>query len=236
LLTFGINPLLDINTPAELADNNKTVIAISSFNNDFVQHQADLVLPLASVIESSGSFVNIEGLWQSFRACVKAHGDSRQGWKILCALGQLLLPGKFDYADSVAVKDELKSLCHDVSLSNLCGLKSSESKLPASATSLQKISLTPIYASDDMTRLSSALQATPLMKSQSMVAINRQQAKISKLIDCEQVHIKQGKGTAVLPLRIDESIPTGCVYIPAGIDAVKHLSEAYGKVELEKLS
>jgi len=236
LLTFGINPLLDINTPAELADNNKTVIAISSFNIDFIQHQADLVLPLASVIESSGSFVNIEGLWQSFRACVKAHGDSRQGWKILCGLGQLLLPGTFDYADSVAVKDELKSLCHDVSLSNLCGLQSKESKLPASATSLQKISLTPIYASDDMTRLSSALQATPLMKSQSMVAMNRQQAKISKLIDCEQVHIKQGKGTAVLPLRIDEAIPTGCVFIPAGIDAVKHLADAYGKVELERLS
>ena len=236
LLTFGINPLLDINTPVELADNNKTVIAISSFNNDFIRHQADLVLPLASVIESSGSFVNIEGLWQSFKGCVKARGDSRQGWKILCALGQLLLPGKFDYADSVAVKDELKSLCHDVSLSNLCGLQSTASKLPAEASSLQKISLTPIYASDDMLRLSSALQATPLMKSQSAVAMNRKQAKISKLVDCEQVHIKQGKGTAVLPLRIDEAIPAGCVYIPGGIDAVRHLSEAYGKVELEKLS
>jgi NADH-quinone oxidoreductase subunit G len=236
LLTFGVNPGLDIDTPAELADNNKTVIAISSFNNDFVQQQVDMVLPLAGVFESSGSFVNIEGLWQSFRGCVKARGESRQGWKILCALGQILLPGKFDYADSVAVKDELKSLCHDVTLSNLCGLQAKGSKLPGLSPALQKISQTPIYASDDMVRQSSALRATPLMKAQSAVVMNRQQAETSKLIDCEQVHIKQGKGTAVLPLRIDESIPTGCVYIPVGIDAVKHLSSAYGKVDVEKLS
>ena len=48
--------------------------------------------------------------------------------------------------------------------------------------------------------------------------------------------MKQGKGTAVLPLRIDEGIPAGCVYVPSGIDAVKHLADAYGKVSLEKVS
>ncbi len=66
--------------------------------------------------------------------------------------------------------------------------------------------------------------------------MNREQAEASKLASCEQVQVKQGKGTAVLPLRIDEGIPTGCVYVPSGIDAVKHLAEVYGKVELEKVS
>ena len=236
LLSFGVNPSLDTNSVKSLSDSNENVIAISCYDNDFIQHQADLVLPLASVLETSGSFVNVEGLWQSFKGCVRARGESRQGWKILCALGQVLVPGEFEYTDSVAVKDELKALCSDVVLNNLCGIESAASSLPENKKSMQKIGITPIYASDDMVRLSSALQATPLMKSQCAVIINHQQAEDSKLLACDQVQVKQGKGTAVLPLHIDEGIPAGCVYVPAGIDAVKHLADAYGKVSLEKVS
>ena len=112
------------------------------------------------MLETPGSFVNVEGLWQSFRACVNARGDSRQGWKILCALGQIAMPGDFDYENTLAVKDELKALCGDVSLSNLCGIEAKLKKLPGDDAALQRVGYTPIYASDDMTRLSTALQAT----------------------------------------------------------------------------
>ena len=236
LISFALNPTLDLRGGDSLRDNNETIIAISCFDNEFLREQADLVLPLASLIESSGSFVNVEGLWQSFKGCLKASGDSRQGWKILAALGQVLVPGQFDYADSMAVRDELKALCHDVSLSNLCGLQSERSELPKLATSLQKISLIPLYASDEMTRQSAPLQATPISKAQNALLLNEKQAKKSKLLGCEQVHVKQGHATAVLPLRIDDGIPDGCVYIPGGIDAVKHLGVAFAHVELEKLS
>ncbi len=236
LMTFALNPLLDTNSVAQLSDNNENVIAIGSFDNEFIQHQADLVLPLASVAETSGSFVNVEGLWQSFNGCVHSRGESRQGWKILAALGQVVNDEGFDYVDSNAVRNELKTLCSDVALSNLCGIESSLTSMPDSAKSIQKIGITPIYASDDMTRLSAPLQATPLMKLQCAVTMCQQQAEDSKLTGSEQVQVKQGKGTAVLPLRIDEAVPVGCVYVPSGIDAVAHLSKAYGKVTLEKVS
>lgn len=236
LLTFGVNPLLDTDSVSKLSDNNETVIAIASFDNDFIQQQADIVLPLASVLESSGSFVNVEGLWQSFRACVNARGDSRPGWKIISALGQILVPGEFDYSESIAVKDELKALCSEVSLSNLCGVETRIKKLPGAGDTsdkLEKIGFTPIYANDDMARLSPALQATPLMKIQVAVTMNRQQAEAAKLAGADQVRVKQGTGTAVLPLRIDDGVPSGCVAIPAGVDAVRHLSDAFDKVDLE---
>ncbi len=50
------------------------------------------------------------------------------------------------------------------------------------------------------------------------------------------MQIKQGKGTAVLPLRLDDGVADGCVYVPVGIDAVSHLGDAYGKISLEKVS
>jgi NADH-quinone oxidoreductase subunit G len=236
LLTFAVNPLLDTPATDRLADSNESIIAISCFDNEFVQQQADLVLPLAAVLETSGSFVYVEGLWQSFKGCVQSRGDSRQGWKILSALGQVLHPGEFDYADSVAVRSELKTLCSDVALSNLCGIKSNDKKLPKATGQVEKIGFTPIYASDDMTRLSAALQATPLMRMQSSVTMNREMAGLSKLLDSDQVQIKQGKGTAVLPLRLDEGVPDGCVYIPGGIEAVRYLADAFGKISLEKVS
>ena len=87
-----------------------------------------------------------------------------------------------------------------------------------------------------MTRLSAALQATPLMRMQSSVTMNREMAGLSKLLNSDQVQIKQGKGTAVLPLRLDEGVPDGCVYIPGGIEAVRYLADAFGKISLEKVS
>ena len=87
-----------------------------------------------------------------------------------------------------------------------------------------------------MTRLSAPLQATPLMQMQAAALMNRQQAKQARLEDCEQVQVRQGKGTAVVAFRIDDSVPDGCVYIPGGIDAVRHLADAFGKVDLERVS
>lgn len=238
LLTFAVNPALDLNyseIDQQLDDNNDFIIAIDSFSNDFIREKADLVLPLACFTETSGTFVNVEGLWQSFKGCTKTEGSIRQGWKILTALGQLLVPGAFDYSDSIAVRNEVKELCRDISLNNLCGVQSASSKLPAKPRSVQKITASPIYASDSLVREAIPLQKTPLMTEQCAVVMNLAQAGKAKLVGAEQVQIKQGQGTATLPLRIDEGVPSGCVFLPTGIDAVKDLSGAYGLVELEKV-
>ena len=45
MLTFALNPLLDIHDSGTLADNNESIIAISSFDNEFIQQQATLEIP-----------------------------------------------------------------------------------------------------------------------------------------------------------------------------------------------
>jgi NADH-quinone oxidoreductase subunit G len=238
LLTFGVNPALETNIPEvdlQLSRNNDFIVAIDSFSSDFVLEKADLVLPLACFTETSGTFVNVEGLWQSFKGCKQTQDGIRQGWKILTALGQLLVPGAFEYPDSIAVRNEVKEACREISLNNLCGIQSADTKLPTISRSLQKVGATPIYASDSLVREAQPLQKTPLKIQQTVVAMNQAQADKSKLTGAEQVQVKQGRGTATLPLRIDENVPAGCVSIPTGIDAVKNLTGAYGMVELEKV-
>ena len=66
--------------------------------------------------------------------------------------------------------------------------------------------------------------------------MNAGTAKKAGLADSEQIQLRQDSGTAVLPLRIDDSVPDGCIRVPLGIDAVCHLGEAFGKIEVERVS
>jgi len=239
LVLMGIDPELDISQASaiqEAVDKNDFIIAINSFENSFLHEHADLVLPLATFLETSGTFVNVEGLWQPFKGVAKPAGDSRQGWKILTALAQILLPDDdYQYADSVAVRNELKELCRNLQLDNFVGARGSK-KLPTRPRALQKISETAIYAVDEMLRHSKPLQMTQNMADASCLRVNTAQAEKLGLADAEQVHIKQDHGTAVLGLAIDDNVPTGCVWIPSGIKAVGGLTTQFGSVEVEKVS
>ncbi len=240
LLTMGVDPLLDVSNGAQsnsLSDNNDFIIAIDSFESEFANEQADLILPLATSLETSGTFVNVEGRWQSFKGCAKAAGESRQGWKILAALSQVLLPADDnDYADSTVVRDELKAQCRDLQLDNFCGVQSKLKKMPTRARSLQRVSETAIYAADALCRLAQPLQDTVNMQQARCARMNRQQADKLGLADAEKVHIQQGEGTAIVDFTIDDNVPTGCVWIATGFDEVKNLPSMFGSVEVEKLS
>lgn len=239
LLTFGIDPILDIGNGSKVKsglEQQDFIIAIASFENDYIRETADLVLPLASFLETSGTYVNVEGLWQSFKGCCAAAGESRQGWKILTALARLLLPNDdYSYADSRAVRDELKELCRDVELNNFAGYDSSQ-KLPTRPRSVQRISELAIYSCDEICRNSQPLQATVNMQQATAVRINQAQAEKLGLADAEQVHVEQDGGTAILSLVIDASVPAGCAWIPAGVKAVENLGAFHGSITLEKLS
>jgi NADH-quinone oxidoreductase subunit G len=70
-----------------------------------------VVLPIGSFAESSGTFVNAEGRWQSWAGAAKLVGDSRPGWKVLRVLANLVgVPG-IDYVSSEEVRDALRRAC-----------------------------------------------------------------------------------------------------------------------------
>jgi len=74
------------------------------------------VLPIGPFAETSGTFVNVEGRWQSWPGAATPVGESRPGWKVLRVLANLLnIPG-VDYLSSEEVRDALKKLCGDRAL------------------------------------------------------------------------------------------------------------------------
>ena len=89
------------------------VIAISPYANKKMLANSDIILPSAAYSETSGTFVNIEGNWQSFKAASKGYENARPAWKILRVLGNQLSVDGFDYVSSKDVRDELKVLCDE---------------------------------------------------------------------------------------------------------------------------
>jgi NADH-quinone oxidoreductase subunit G len=113
---------------------------------------------MASFAETSGTFVNIEGRWQSWSAALRAAGDSRPGWKVLRVLGNLLNLSGFDYLSSEEVRDALKAACaklapHDARAAIAAAVPTG----PAAAGAWLDL---PLYQGDVLVRGSDALMKT----------------------------------------------------------------------------
>ena len=110
VLFGGIDPAQDLAESQALA-NAELVIAITTHVPESLRSIAHVVLPIGSFAETSGTYINAEGRWQSWAGAAKPVGESRPGWKVLRVLANLLnLPG-IDYDSSDQVRDALKALC-----------------------------------------------------------------------------------------------------------------------------
>jgi NADH-quinone oxidoreductase subunit G len=109
---FGaVDPASDFAFDPRALGNAELVIAVTSHLPDSVSAYAHVVLPIGSFAETSGTFVNVEGRWQSWAGAAKLLGESRPGWKVLRVLANLLNVHGVDYVSSEEVREALKSVC-----------------------------------------------------------------------------------------------------------------------------
>ncbi|HET6628904.1 MAG TPA: NADH-quinone oxidoreductase subunit NuoG [Woeseiaceae bacterium] len=121
VLLFGIEPDRDLAGDAtDKLAAQRLVAAMTPFVTPAFERCADLLLPIGTPFESSGTFVNGEGRWQSFGGVATLIGEARPAWKVLRVLGNLLDAEGFDYVSSEDVRDELKAALGDVSPDNAC--------------------------------------------------------------------------------------------------------------------
>jgi NADH-quinone oxidoreductase subunit G len=115
VLFGGVEPWID-SVEAESSRNvskSDFVVAITPFANDQLREIADVLLPMGTFAETSGTYVNLEGVWQTHSGAAQPVGEARPGWKVLRVLGNLLSLGGFDYLSSEEVREELRKLCGD---------------------------------------------------------------------------------------------------------------------------
>lgn len=144
--------------------NAQMVVSLSPFKANMAF--SDVLLPIAPFTETSGTFVNAQGLAQSFHAVVKPLGETRPAWKVLRVLANVLgLPG-FDYESSA---DVLKQLSGDDSSNPYSvnpALLSNQTTASVDRTpSMVSPVVARIYSLDGTVRRASSLQLTADAKS-----------------------------------------------------------------------
>ena len=113
LLFGGVEPWVDApeSESSRALAKAEFVVAMTPFANDSLRKVAHVILPIGTFAETSGTYVNMEGLWQSQAGAAVPVGESRPGWKVLRVLGNLLNLSGFDYQSSEDVRDELRKAC-----------------------------------------------------------------------------------------------------------------------------
>jgi NADH-quinone oxidoreductase subunit G len=134
------------------------VVAITPYVTPEMERLAHVLLPMGSFAETSGTFVNLEGRWQSFAGAAKPLGEARPGWKVLRVLGNLVDVPRFDYQSSEEVREELRAKCSTAGMP-VAGYAGQH--VPGGvASSAAGVAEVGIYQVDAVVRRAPALQAT----------------------------------------------------------------------------
>ena len=234
---MGIEPELDCANPQQTMASlkqAKMVVVMSAFKSDTALEYADVMLPMSPYTETSGTFVNVEGRVQGFNGVVRPLGDTRPGWKILRVLGNVLNLDGFDYENSECVRSAALEGAGEfvAGLSNdFVGLALT---LPDGRPSgLQRIADVPIHFSDMLVRRAPALQRTLDAKAPA-ARMSAQTAEQLGLAAGAMVKLKQGAGSALLPVEIDGGVPAGCVRVAAAHPSTANLAEMFGEITVER--
>ncbi|MEX0735054.1 MAG: NADH-quinone oxidoreductase subunit NuoG [Steroidobacteraceae bacterium] len=157
VLFGGIEPAHDIGLPgaAQALANCRRVIAVTPYADAGVMSLAQILLPMGTFAETSGSYMNVEGRWQEFRGCAQPVGEARPGWKILRVLGNQLGLEGFDQESSSDVLAELRRAASGVAYDGRFAVgREFKAERRGTTTTI------PIYMVDPIVRRATALQST----------------------------------------------------------------------------
>jgi NADH-quinone oxidoreductase subunit G len=160
LLFGGIEPSLDTLEPESLRTLGRAefVAAVTPFASEEVKRIAHVLLPIGTFAETSGTYVNCEGLWQSFPGAAAPVGRSRPGWKVLRVLGNLLHLERFEQQSSEEVLAEVRRACEGVDGAEYRGAHAvAAAPAAAEAATLTDV---PMYQTDAVVRRAPSLQRT----------------------------------------------------------------------------
>ena len=232
-IVLHAEPLLDTDNGAQALAALKAAqfnVALTAYASN-AKEWANVMLPIAPFTETSGTFVNAQGLAQSFKGTVAPHAQTRPGWKVLRVLGNVLHLAGFDDETSESVRDSVLSGGVQPRLSNQINAVAGVSAQVT--TGLQRVTDVPIYRTDSIVRRAHALQASQA----SRAPVARMHAQTMDGLGVGQgdnVRVKSASGQVELIAEQDNTLPAGAVRISAGFEQTAALGSAFGQLNVER--
>lgn len=212
------------------------VVALTPFADADVPG-ADVLLPVATFAETSGSFVNAQGGVQSFQGVVPAPGMTRPAWKVLRVLGNLLGVSGFDFDSSEAVLAQaLQGHTQLPEAAHAHGVMPTAASLSVAAgAGLERVADVPLYAVDALVRRAPALQATRDARP-PQVGIGADLWRQLDLRAGARVRVVSSDGEVELGAYLDTSLASGTVRVATGHAMTAALGPAWQRVTLHAVA
>ena len=162
LMLLNVEPDADILATDEVVAkirSQKFTVALTPYVSDSLLDAADLLLPVGTFAESSGTYVNVAGMWQSFPGIANPVGEARPTWKVLRVIGNLLGAPGFEYVSSEEVLAELREQLGDAHPDNAYPGTAAIARPNGADGAADDVDI-PIYSIDPVVRRARALQLT----------------------------------------------------------------------------
>lgn len=230
-ILHGVEPSQDFANPI-LAKNAlhqaEFVLALSSFKTDDLLEHADVILPMASFGETSGTYVNVDGTWQSFEGCSNPFEQARPAWKIYRVLANLSHCEGFDYTSSQEILAELQAIMPSEAV---CNSSVADISLDISEfDEVIKVHETSLYGLNMQVRASKPLQESAAA---DQISIQVHPNLAQRLNLGKNVIVTQGKNKITLPLTLNDRLHEQVVIIPAIGEQWSSLGGNFEKVSLQ---
>lgn len=230
---LGVEPELDCansGVAAQAMDNAAFVVMMTPYISDAMKEYASVILPTSAFTETAGTYVNIDGQWQSFRGNAKPFAQARPAWKVLRVLGNVFeLPG-FDYLSAEQVLQE----CQEMAEHAKCRIEETypvENATLGRVNGLERLGSWPIYRIDATVRRASTLQDAATSEV-AAIHVNANTAQQHGINGSDTAIISQDDVDVQLPVVIDERLADNTVYVPSGFAETAALTASYGPVTL----
>jgi NADH-quinone oxidoreductase subunit G len=238
VVLLGADPLLDVADPVAARSalaQAELVVGLASHRTDALLELADVLLPTAPFTETSGSFVNADGLLQSFVGVVPPLGETRPAWKVLRVLAELMeLPG-FHFESSEQVRAKLLPQGFVAPAMQTLPLPSA---LPPEQDAVQRLAELPLYASDLLVRQAAALQGTRDAKDAEVAQLGLLTWLQLGLPESGegQLRITQGAAHVTVKVRRNAQLADGVVRLASGLPSTTVLGASFAEVQLANAS
>ncbi len=234
-ILMGVEPELDCwdsRIARDALKDAEFVVSLTPFRSDEMNEYADVLLPISVFTETSGTYINNEGVSQSFAGVVAPLGETRPAWKVLRVLGNYFELDGFDYQSSSDVHDEVMQEIGDINADNMDKWLTSVS-MNSRSNDLQRITETPMNMIDAITRRAVSLQQTSDV-SDGALHLNSVLAAKNKLANDDNAKVEQEENSVTLKVIIDDRLPDDCVLIQSAHPEQINLGAAFGSIRIAK--
>ena len=212
----------------------KFVLGFQSFVTEEDKNYYDVILPLATIFESPGTFINIEGQWQSFVQACTPHFDSKEGWKILTKLRSIFGANITNSLEYIDILNEVDSSVREYNSFENFEFKDINIKNHSQNGSLIRSGGSSSYYGDNIVRRANSLNKVTLSK--NSICVNSKTLEQNNIDTSKnKVLVKQGEKSLLAELVVDDNVSDDCIYIINSNKEHYELGKQYEPIIIENV-